>query len=271
MNLHVKTDRRVMTITLDRPEKRNALTSHMCDSIVDAVDKAQEDPAVGSILLAAEGQVFCSGMDLDEAVSPAGAELGNVHERLFSIGYTSRKPIVIAVNGAAMGGGLGLVAQGHYVIAELSSIFSLPEIRIGLWPFLVYRAVEASIGARRTLALSLTGTTFRAQEALAWGLVHKLCPDDEIFGRACNTASDIAKSSPKAVHAGMTYAQQSREKGWHEAGLVAAGLRDELMKSDDFKEGVRAFKDKTEPRWPSMPETFYRHGESRPSNGRGRE
>lgn len=257
MSLDIEKNRRVLTITLCRPEKRNALDSVMCDGIVTAVEEVQDDPSIGAILIAAEGQVFSSGMDLDEALSPAGMDLGRVHERLFSIGYTSRKPILIAVNGAAMGGGLGLVAQGHYVIAEHSSIFSLPEIRVGLWPFLVYRAMEASIGARRTLALSLTGAPFRAQEALAWGLVHKLCPDEEMLDRARNLARDIAHSSPRAITAGMTYAQQSREKTWHEAGLVAAGLRDELMNSEDFHEGVHAFKQKREPRWPSMPQEFY--------------
>jgi enoyl-CoA hydratase/carnithine racemase len=260
MSLLVETKRRVLRITLNRPEKRNALTSDMCKGIVEAVQAAENDAEIGSILISGVGQVFCAGMDLDEAASPAGLELGPVHERLFSIGFESHKPIIVAVNGAALGGGLGLAAQGHVVLAEQSSVFCLPEVRIGLWPFLVYRAVEASIGARRTLALSLTARNFHAHEALAWGLVHKVCPDDELTDRACNLARDIAKACPTAVHAGMCYAHTAHGKSWHEAGLVAGQLRDELMKSEDFREGVAAFKQKREPSWPSMPQSFYKNG-----------
>jgi enoyl-CoA hydratase/carnithine racemase len=256
MSLNIDQKRRVLQITLNRPEKRNALTAEMCRGIVDAVSKADADPEVGCILIAAVGQVFCAGMDLDEAVSPA-QDLGAVHERLFSIGNQSHKPIVVSVNGAALGGGLGLVAQGHVVLAEQSSVFCLPEIRIGLWPFFVYRSVEAAIGARRTLALSLTARNFHAHEALAWGLVHKVSPDDEIADRAVNLARDIAKSCPSAVYAGMCYAHTAYGKSWHEAGLVAANIRDQLMKSEDFHEGVAAFKERREPRWPSMPASFY--------------
>lgn len=262
MSLHIEKKRRVLRITLNRPEKRNALTLAMCQGIVDAVSEVDNDAEIGSILITAVGQVFCSGMDLDEAVLPATDELTSVHERLFSIGLAAHKPIIVAVNGAALAGGLGLVAQGHVVLAEQSSVFCLPEIRIGLWPFMVYRAVEASIGARRTLALSLTGRNFHAQEALAWGLVHKVCPDDEVFERACNLARDIARACPAAVHAGMCYAHTAREKSWHDAGLVAAQLRDELMSSGDFHEGVAAFKEKRDPKWPSMPESFYQNGKA---------
>jgi enoyl-CoA hydratase/carnithine racemase len=229
----------------------------MCDEIANAVYSAQEDADIGCILITAVGQVFCAGMDLDEAVTPAGIDSAAAHERLFSIGFNTTKPIVISVSGAALGGGLGLVAQGHVVLAERSSVFALPEIHIGLWPFLVFRAVENSIGTRRTVALSLTARSFTAEDALAWGLVHKISPDDEVYDRACNLARELAKASPRAVQAGMTYVRDSRDKSLHEAGEVARQLRDELMKSDDFKEGVAAFKQRRDAEWPSMPASFY--------------
>lgn len=264
-NLHLDHKRRVLLIRLTRLEKRNALTADMCNGIVSAIQGVQDDPGTGAIMLAADGQVFSSGMDLDEAVSPTASDLGPVHERLFSIGLTSRKPIVIAVNGAALGGGLGLVAQGHFVIAEQSSQFCLPEVKVGLWPFLVYRALEAGIGSRRTLALSLTGRTFTAADALAWGLVHKVCPDNEVYECACNAAHQIAQSCPAAIGAGMAYAGASIGKSWQEAGEMASHLRDELMRSGDFKEGVAAFKQRRQPQWPSMPADFY-PGKNGPSH-----
>lgn len=250
---------RVLHITLNRPEKRNALTLAMCSAITQAVDSVQERHDVGAILIHAAGQVFCAGMDVDEAAQPDHPDLNLAHEKLFTMGATSVKPIVICVNGPALGGGVGLVAQGHVVMASETAVFGLPEIRIGLWPFLVYRSVEAALGARRTLELSLVGRVFHAPEAEQWGLVHQLCPPAEICERTHALARDLAKASPRAIAAGMRYFQGSRGKSHQEAGELAATLRNQLMESGEFKEGALAFKQKREPRWPSMPPEFYEH------------
>ena len=254
--LCVQQKQRVLQITLNRPDKRNALTCEMCSGIADAVASAQTREDIGSILISAAGQVFCAGMDLDEAVLPHH-NLTAAHEDLFTMGARSLKPIVICVNGPALGGGLGLVAQGHVVLAAQSAVFGLPEIRIGLWPFLVYRSVEAALGARRTLELSLVGRVFHASDALQWGLVHQLCPAGEACERANALARDLGKASPKAIAAGMQYFRDSRGKSPKEAGEIAAALRSELMASGDFQEGCAAFKEKREPHWGSMPPDFY--------------
>jgi enoyl-CoA hydratase/carnithine racemase len=262
MDLRIDEKHRVLHLTLNRQGKRNALTAAMCSAIVRAIDEVQERNDIGCILLSAAGSVFCAGMDLDEAATGAegsdSASLFQAHDDVFSIGARSRKPLVICVNGAALGGGLGLVAQGHVVLASELAVFGLPEIRIGLWPFVVYRAIEAAVGDRRTLELSLTGDMFQPSQALAWGLVHRICPSVELAARGHAIARDLAKASPLALASGMRYFQESRGKSWKEAGELAAALRPGLMASDDFKEGIAAFKQKREPRWPSMPPEFYR-------------
>ena len=258
MDLLIDEKHRVLHLTLNRQGKRNALTAAMCTSIVRAIGEVQERNDIGCILLSAAGSVFCAGMDLDETADADAGRLFEAHDDVFSIGATSRKPLVICVNGAALGGGLGLVAQGHVVIASDLAVFGLPEIRIGLWPFVVYRAVEAAIGDRRTLELSLTGDLFQPAQALAWGLVHRICPSVELADRGNAIARDLAKASPLALASGMEYSQGSRGKSWKEAGELAAGMRPALMASEDFKEGIAAFKQKREPRWPSMPPEFYR-------------
>lgn len=258
MNLLVEQKRRVLHLTLNRSEKRNALNSEMCGGIVDAVQAAQDDPEIGCILIAATGHVFSAGMDLDEAMHPAGVDLEAVHEELFTMGVNSLKPIVVSVNGAALGGGLGLAAQGHIVIASDGAMFGLTEIRVGLWPFLIYRSVEAALGARRTLELSLIGRIFPAQDALNWGLVHQICPPAETMHRAEAIARDVAKASPAAIAAGMRYWRESRHKSWKEAGELASILRKKLLESGDLREGYAAFKEKRDPHWPSMPPKFYR-------------
>lgn len=258
MDLLIHEKYRVLHLTLNRPGKRNALTAEMCSGIVRAVNESQERRDIGCILLSATGSVFCAGMDLDEAAQAGGDRLFQEHDDVFSIGATSLKPLVVCVNGAALGGGLGLVAQGHVVVASDLAVFGLPEIRLGLWPFVVYRAVEAALGPRRTLQLSLTGDLFQPAEALDWGLVHRVCPSMEVVDRSKAMARELAKASPRALASGMEYFQGSRGKSWKDAGEFAAAMRAELMASDDFQEGIAAFKQKREPRWPSMPLEFYK-------------
>ncbi len=256
---------RVLHLTLNRPEKRNALNAEMCSRIVKEVEGAQTRDDIGAVLISALGPVFCSGMDLDQAAGTISQEeLAHVHDRLFSLGANSTKPIVICVNGSALGGGLGLVAQGHIVTAGQGCGFALPEVRIGLWPFLVYRSVEAALGPRRTLELSLTGRVFHAQEAQLWGLVQYVGPGSEILDHSKVLARDLAKSSPHAISAGLQYVKEARGKSWIESGEIAQRLRTEILTGLDFKEGYEAFKHKREPRWPSIPGEFYSARETPP-------
>jgi enoyl-CoA hydratase/carnithine racemase len=194
-------------------------------------------------------------MDLDEA--PPLDELVKLHEQLFTMGAEASKPIVVAVNGAALAGGLGLVAQGHVVVASQNAVFGLPEVRIGFWPFVVYRAVEAALGKRRTLELSLTGNSFHVEEAREWGLVHQIHPVAEIHASSKAVAREIAKSSPLAISLGLRYVREADGKAPQEAGAIASQLRAQLIESADYREGIEAFKHKREARWPSMPLDFY--------------
>jgi enoyl-CoA hydratase/carnithine racemase len=255
--LQIEKQQRVLRFTLNRPEKRNALNIALCTELVEAVTEAQDNPSVGSILIAAAGPSFCAGMDLDEAMSDKEQHSIAVHERLFSLGRASRKPIVACVAGPALGGGVGLVAQAHVAVAAQGALFGLTEIRIGLWPFLVYRCVEAAVGPRRALELSLTGRLFSTPEALSWGLIHQAAPAFEVEDRAEAVARELSKASPEAVRLGLAYVQSSRGKSWEEAGGIAASLRQACVSARDFAEGVTAFREHREPRWPTMPEGTY--------------
>lgn len=242
---------RLLRVTLNRPDKRNALDSTLCRALVSALHLAAADPAVGAILLTANGKAFCAGMDLTEIEQGADAsELAAVHEQLFTVGYRLHKPLITAVHGAALGGGTGLVANCHIVVAAPDATFGLTEIRLGLWPFLVYRAVENAMGARRTLKLSLTGRIFGADEARQYGLVHELA--DDPVSTAYEIAQKVAASSPTAIESGMRFVQQTRGLNWAESGVAAAKARNELFASEDFREGIKAFREKRTPRWPSV-------------------
>jgi len=248
--LEISRSGRVLTLRLNRPEKRNALSAELCRELVRAMESAGPDPGVGAILLAAAGPAFCAGMDIRE-VHPGNAdEINLAHEQLFTIGARIVKPIVAAVSGAALGGGTGLVANCHIAVSSDQATFGLTEIHLGLWPFLVFRAVTAAIGEHRALEMSLTGRTFPAGEAREMGLVHEVVQDAEVRARAI--AESIAASSPTAVRAGMAFVQQVRGLGWQQAGQIATRIRNECFQSSDFREGILAFYEKRKPEWPSL-------------------
>jgi enoyl-CoA hydratase/carnithine racemase len=242
---------RVLHLTLNRPEKRNALNAELCRALVETLDHASRDRAVGAILLTATGKSFCAGMDVAEiSEQPDSPQITALHEQLFTAIARLERPLVAAVQGAALGGGTGLVANCHVLVAEPDATFGLTEIRLGLWPFLVFRAVSAALGERRTVELALTGRTFPAAEARELGLVHQI--DPEAQSRARQIALDLAEASPTAIQSGLLFTQQVRGLSWEKAGDVARMVRDEVLGSDDFAEGVRAFLEKRPPRWPSL-------------------
>ena len=251
--LHSVREGRLLRLTLNRPDKRNALDAALCRALLTALDGAAGDPAVGAILLTANGKAFCAGMDLAEIDQAANAEEINVlHEQLFTIGARLAKPLIAGVHSAALGGGVGLAANCHIVVAGPDATFGLTEIRLGLWPFLVFRAVSGALGERRTLELSLTGRIFGSAEAQALGLAHEVARD--AAGRALEIAREVAGFSPAAVQSGMAFVQRVRGLGWQESGVIAREVRNRVFAGPDFREGIRAFREKRSPRWPSIGE-----------------
>jgi enoyl-CoA hydratase/carnithine racemase len=240
---------RVLRIALNRPEKRNALNAEACRILVDTVNRANRDPRVGAMLLTGNGPAFCSGMDLHEIGSISHDIIHNVHEQLFTFYLRVGTPIVAAIGGPAMGGGAGLVANCHIAVASPTATFGLPEIKLGLWPFLVFRAVETAVGERRAAELALSGRTFGATEACDLGLIHHV--EEDFEGKAMAIAEQIANSSPTAIRAGLDFLNEVRGHDWNQSAQIARRVRDELFSSADFQEGVRAFREKRQPNWPS--------------------
>lgn len=258
--LEIELRNRVLRLMLNRPDKRNALNAELCRELVDSVNRANKDPQVGAIVLAANGKAFSAGMDLQEVNELRPEALSNVHEQLFTMISRITKPIVAAIDGAALGGGLGLVANCHVVVASPRAQFGLTEIRLGLWPFLVYRAVQEALGERRALWLALTGRIFNAEEGKAIALVHELHEDP--LAKALEISEELGGLSPSAVRSGLGYVQEARGKDWEMAGLIARRVREELISGPDFQEGVRAFREKRKPEWPSLAEVNRYPGET---------
>jgi enoyl-CoA hydratase/carnithine racemase len=245
-------DGRVLRLVMNRPEKRNALNTELCRGLVRNIEHSFSDPAMGAILLLGNGKHFCAGMDLSEISTARTDEISLLHEQLFTIGYRSVKPIVAAVTGASLGGGMGLVGNCHIVVAHPEATFGLTEIRIGLWPFLVFRVLAAGIGERRVLEMALTGRIFGSNEAKQIGLVHEISPDPQ--ARAAEIARALCEFSPTTIRSGMEFFGETRGQNWETAGRIARRIRDEIFASRDFAEGLNAFREKRPPRWPSWEE-----------------
>lgn len=253
MTLRSVREGRVLRLTLTRVEKRNALNLQLCRSIVDAFFAANADDEVGAVLLDAEGRVFCAGMDLDDATAADAPSRTKIHEQLFTYHTWMRKPVVVAVQGPALAGGLGLVANAHIAVAAQGCTMGLTEVRLGLWPFVVYRSIVHAVGPRRALEVSLTGRVFGSNEAREYGLVHEVVPPIELDDRATALAELLAAWSPDTVRRGLEFVHHTSEMGHEDAGRVAAMMRAENFTTADFAEGVRAFQEKRPPQWPSIP------------------
>jgi methylglutaconyl-CoA hydratase len=237
--IETATDGHIVRLTLKRPEKRNALNMALCRGLIEAFDRAEANPAVRAIVLSGDGPAFCAGMDLAEVLSADQDELMALHEQLFTVIDRARKPIVAAVQGHALAAGMGLAANAHIVVAGSDARFALTEIRIGLWPVVVFRAVVRAIGERRATELSITGRMMDATEALHAGLATEIAEDPQ--ARAMEIAGQLAAFSSVAMATGLEHVARTRGLAWNDAAAVNKELRARLMASDAFKKGVKTF------------------------------
>ncbi len=250
---------RVLHVTLNRPDKRNALNEQLCHDIIDTINQGNHDQDIGAVVLTANGPVFCAGMDLHEIGHVDEETMGHLHEQLFTMGSRLGKPLVGGVDGPALGGGFGLVANCNIVVASSKAQFGLTEVRIGLWPFLVQRAGITAVGERRFVELALTGRIIESPEAQSMGLIQEI--NEDPAGKAMEIGEKLANFSLNAVRGGLNFVQEVRGEDPEMAGMLGRNARKELFEHEDFQEGLRAFREKRDPVWPSLARKQHRAGE----------
>lgn len=255
MLTHERSEDRVLTLTLAAPERRNALDYAAVRELCDALRAADAEPAVGAVLLRADGSVFSAGANLrefqDELASSATDfyDSGAVWEELFTLVPTLGTPLVVAVNGPARAGAVGLVALGDLVLAGESADFSLSEIKIGLFPIMVLPMVIRAVGFRAAQDLSLTGRVIGAEEARAIGLVSRVVSDEDLRAESHVVAAALAGSAPQALAYGRQLLARLADLPYEQAVHHARTMRGTFLHTRDIHEGVAAFLDKRAPDW----------------------
>lgn len=245
-------DGRVATITLNRPQQRNAVDAALTLALQDAVEAFEADPEVWVAVLTGEGPTFSAGADLKTIAAGRGRELTT--ERGGFAGFVRlprTKPVIAAVRGLALAGGTELVLACDLVVCGTDSAFGLPEVTRGILaagggllrlPRVLPRA--------RALELVLTGDRLSAQDAERFGLVNRVVEPDRVLEEARALAERICANAPVAVRESLVLARQAAEGLPEEQGWAkSAAASDRVRATDDAAEGPRAFAEKRPPRW----------------------
>jgi methylglutaconyl-CoA hydratase len=242
------------TITLERPDRRNALTPQMQLELIAAFEDSIASPC-RVVVLAGAGKSFCAGLDLDairhdgsqSAMDPAAS--ARQISRMFRSVYELPKPTIAAVHGAAIAGGTGLAMVCDYTLATPEAKFGFTEVRIGFVPALVSAYLALQVGDKRARDLLLTGRLFDATEAHRLGLVQEVVESDVLNARVSELAETFAANSPQSLAATKRLLAAQNRIWLDDALNLAIEANAQARETDDFREGVAAFLEKRKPRW----------------------
>ena len=238
-------------ITLDSVETRNALTAPLVKELTQHLRRAADDPEVRVIVLTGTGPAFCAGADLKNRgeMGEPGARGRHPLVDVLQLMRNGPKPVICAVNGAAFGGGVGLVAAADIAIAAERARFSFSEVRLGLIPAMISVVVLPKLGEHMTLRLFLTGERFDARKALEYGLLHRVVADDELEAAVQEEIDAIVKGGPIAIVEAKQLVRTVATLAEAEAYEYAQKKIGDLFASEEAAEGMAAFREKRSPRW----------------------
>ena len=252
--LELALENRVARITLNRPEKRNAISFELVGDLLAALDEIEKTNAQVVIITGA-GKAFCAGMDLEELKSL----LGKTHDenvkdsarmaQLFRRLYEFPRVTMAAVNGAAIAGGTGLATMCDFTLAVPEAKFGYTEVRIGFVPAIVSSLLVWQVGHKIARDLLLTGRLFDAADAYRLGLVNEVVDADRLMARAQQLASQILENSPESVRATKRLINSFIAESLDQQ--IAAAIEDNarIRTTADFREGLSSFLEKRKPKW----------------------
>jgi methylglutaconyl-CoA hydratase len=247
-------DARVATITLNRPDKRNAISFELIDDLLQALEEVAKSDALVVILTGA-GKAFCSGMDLDNLKGLLGrSPEQNLQDsqtmvRLFRALYEFPKVTIAAANGPAIAGGTGLALLCDFTLAVPEAKFGYSEVRIGFVPAIVSTFLLRQVGEKQARDLLLTGRLFGADEAARMGLINEIVPPENLMTRARELAALLMENSPASLRA--TKQLLTNHARAEIDSQIDAAVRENaaIRNTADFREGISSFLEKRKPTW----------------------
>src|SRR5580698_9260554 len=252
--LHLAHNDSIVTITLNRPAKRNAISYELIQDLLAALDEVANSSARVLILTGA-GKAFCSGMDLDNLKALMGRSPkqslkdSEIMARLFRSLYDFRRPTIAAVNGAAIAGGCGLATLCDLTLAVPEAKFGYTEVRIGFVPAIVSTFLLRQVGEKHARDLLLTGRIIGADEAHRIGLINEIVPAEKLMARGRELAAELMENSPASL--ASTKRLLSNQARTALDMQIQAAVRENaaIRSTHDFKEGISSFLEKRRPQW----------------------
>ena len=238
-------------ITLNRPERRNALSATLVTELYDHLQAAQADPAVRSIVITGAGKGFCAGADLKNPPGKASAEGERAvpyTDVLTSI-WEGEKPVIAAINGAAYAGGLGLVGACDIVITVDEAPFSFSEVRIGVIPAIISVVCMKKLGPHHAMRLFVTGERFDGRQAVQYGLAHRAVSASEFEDAVAAEIEAINRGGPNAVVECKKLVRAVHGVSLEEGFELTTDWSRRMFTAEEAAEGMAAFREKRAPSW----------------------
>ncbi|MGE0858624.1 MAG: enoyl-CoA hydratase-related protein [Gammaproteobacteria bacterium] len=246
----------VLRITINRPERRNAMNEEVCAGIAAGVDEAEATQGVRVIVLTGAGdKVFCAGGDLKPGADGTPFVIDPANPRHYVIQLFRRLercglPVIARVNGHALAGGLGLVCACDMAISTDTATFGVPETKLGLFPMMILGYMMRIVPRRKLYEIATTGEPFSAAEALAMDIVNHVVPAAELDAKLAWLVGRIADKSPTAIKLGKQAFRAIEDLPLDKAFEYTQLMLPMMAMTEDAREGFAAFNEKRAPRWP---------------------
>ena len=239
----------IMEITLNRPEKKNALNSVMMNEINYALAYAKQEDTIRVVVFAAKGDIFCAGADLSKSKSESNVpKLENADDISLSLRHLF-KPVISKIQGSVLAGALLIVCNSTHAIAVKEATFSAPEIHRGLWPFMVMAGLFRVMPKRAGLDFIMRGKPIDSKKAEEWGLINECVKKEELNEKVDKLAIELASLAPETMKFGLEAYEKQDSKSFDDALPYLKEQIAKCFEGKDAKEGIAAFLEKRKPNW----------------------